>query len=522
MFPSSDPRGLMREAEFDWGETKVGIDAEDPLANYFQTDGVVMKLESDSESLSQDVKRIMESGCRCKVISAFICIPCLPCILCQTTCPDENRINTIRTASDAHRLILNQDSIVFERDNHSAFVVKNYIASDQYGARYSGVAEQIGNIGAAKVHVPLSKAHLELVPMKDLPPPLFVDSLLQTCCASEATPKGHVLILSAGEGVKVQVACIDVGHNSKVEEFIQKFNDTKNVSSIGSVELDNSYEQWLHKRLSNAGTMTGTHQYNKTIGGLHPGPCGVQGGQAGALYGFQNVSVTEIGATDCGPNDQKIPHGFFAQTGSPFTNYVSNLDRLSDIRGTSLMGLDGGQFAEAFRQTGATNPLDTFQVQTSVPTWQPCTVRTIGPLSDRMDADSQTMVGGQKPPRLIALGPQSAGTGLQYGDIILKLVIHRNGGGDQALPLCSTDRGAPKINDKVVDTSTMTGVEFLQALPSAHAELQGCTYTLTVASQAGVSGVSTSFPDHCSKKRILPWLPYGRVDQPGPECWKEA
>jgi len=64
MFPSSDPRGLMREAEFDWGETKVGIDAEDPLANYFQTDGVVMKLESDSESLSQDVKRIMESGCR--------------------------------------------------------------------------------------------------------------------------------------------------------------------------------------------------------------------------------------------------------------------------------------------------------------------------------------------------------------------------------------------------------------------------------------------------------------------------
>ena len=116
-------------------------------------------------------------------------------------------------------------------------------------------------------------------------------------------------------------------------------------------------------------------------------------------------------------------------------------------------------------------------------------VKTIGPLHDRTLSGTTLMP--SQPPRFNTIGPDLAYSGLQPGDIVLKMVAHGTVTGED-----------------VQDTSQWTPQQMMDGIQAAP------SYTLTVASQGGISGKSNVWPNSCSKKRMLPWLPSDMVDHP--------
>ena len=108
-------------------------------------------------------------------------------------------------------------------------------------------------------------------------------------------------------------------------------------------------------------------------------------------------------------------------------------------------------------------------------------MKTIGPLQG---SDIQAIIcNSPAPPTIAQLAPQVAASGLQLGDVVLKAVVHSPSG------------------DQVVDATGLDKAAFEKSLIGAS------TFTLTVASQAGVSGQSSYFPNSGSELRKLPWEP---------------
>lgn len=254
--------------------------------------------------------------------------------MCALKCPDEQRIKTMKDSTAAHRVTLYDDCLVYERDTHMNFVTKNFICSDQYGSRYNGVAEEMGAVPATKVHVPLAKCNLEVVPLDDMTPPLWLDSMYYSCCKPKLN--GDAIVITAGDGVRVQIGIVDLGPGSNKDAFLARFNDLKQSASIASMELETAYEQWYWQRLNNAGTMASANSH-RVIGALAPGDA-TPSTQPGFWGGIGNVDMHNIGAQNLGRSIEGHAHGMFAVRGGKFSNFMNNQDHIVALRGTQVQG----------------------------------------------------------------------------------------------------------------------------------------------------------------------------------------
>lgn len=376
----------------------------------------------------------------------------------------------------AHRVTLKSDCLVVERDEYTGLTTKCYHAVDQYGARYNGVAEAPATFPANQVHIPLNRVSMQVVSMDTLPEPLWMAKQHSGCahvnlgeCCFEVKLEGSVFVVQAEMGqVKLNVAMVDLGPNHEAKKFLDHFEEVKKAYTGNSAEVEAAYESWFMQRLNAAGTMSGNTPFLKAIAPIPASACvqtetGFFGGSSHTIM----TAGTHVRWTE--------GHGIFAHCGQETTPYLNNQDRIVNVKGAAVEGVSGAGVQMA---TSTANSHDLMITRTAVPVFQPCTVKTIGPFGG-LTWGTDISVATTAPPTIVGVAANAATSGLQPGDIILKLVA----------------------DGQTHEAAGMTG-EMFQGLVS-----RAGSWTLTVASQAGISGKSASFPNSSSQRRALPWIP---------------
>jgi hypothetical protein len=139
----------------------------------------------------------------------------------------------------------------------SCVQIKNYTAFDQYVHRYPAAALDDCSIPATKLSIPLSRLTIEVVSAKDVNlSPLMMDEMAANCC--DFTPVGSVVALKVGDGVKVTVACVDVGPHSNAEAFVKEVHAAQRLGVAETPQLAAFFAQWFQQRLSMSGRMAGS------------------------------------------------------------------------------------------------------------------------------------------------------------------------------------------------------------------------------------------------------------------------
>lgn len=165
----------MSEADFDAATTLANFETMDPLGPYL-SGSPELALDLDIDGRIADVVSNMKKNCACYIGCCVACLPLAPFILgCRAIgagdpllggCGENEDTNRIRESAAAHKLTLCADCIVYERTAHAAEVIKNYVASDQYGHRYPAAALVKTMIPAMKLSIPISKAEVVIMPKK--------------------------------------------------------------------------------------------------------------------------------------------------------------------------------------------------------------------------------------------------------------------------------------------------------------------------------------------------------------------
>ena len=274
--------GTMTEAGFDRAVCMVDAEQGDPLASLLSEGRKVLDLAIDVEGRMSDMKKVLKHNCYATIgclLNPF-CTLCVLGEICAATHPmscdgEGEGVEKLRVQANAHHLAITDRAVVYTRDAHVGVTTKNYIAFDQYGHRYPAVSQSESQVPAASLHVPLQHAELEVCAKKEIQPSsLNVTPWSDKCF--DNTPDALVIVLRAGEGVRLVVACVEAGPASNAAAFVAEFARLKKNAPALSPELEAAYNSWFGQRLARSGTMAGAApRANQTMdrGGV-PGQAG--------------------------------------------------------------------------------------------------------------------------------------------------------------------------------------------------------------------------------------------------------
>jgi len=425
--------GAMSESDFDRAISLLHADATDPLAAYYPTDNSAYQLDRPSSgmptSLDLDVegrvdmlKKVAANNRACM----FLCVPCfcvgacalIGCCANDSKAPYETgeteETGSLRTAARAHSLTLNDSCIVYGRAAHTTKQIKNYVAFDQYGHKYPSSAWTPMPVAPGALTLPLRHAELELV-RKDS---IHIDKgdfwcQSDQCC--EYKDDTRVLVLRAGEAVKVVVACVELGPKADANGFVARFYKAKAAAPPESDAQAAAYAEWFTSRLLMSGTMAGA---------------GVRG-QAGPGIGSSTAPFVKtmermpVGMEKRDWSMNTIPrmgHVSVAKSGgrmwtphqSAQVRYLNAGDTMLGINGVMHGGTAGHEWIDTAMR--AADPSSgSITLRSTMPYFQPNSLVTLGPLPPQSVAGLP--LGPSRPPTLTA---DDVSVGLERGDVIVQ------------------------------------------------------------------------------------------------------
>jgi len=441
MAPSST--GIVAESDFVGASMLAGATGPDPFEGLL-TGGVEMALDSDVDSRVAEAVGNMKKNAAAYTACLIGCLPCSICIIgakankpggCEAGCGENEATARLRTAAGARKLTLTSDAIVYECRAHTATVIKNYTAFDQYGHRYPAAAAQSVNVPATKLSIPLRRTEVVVVPASSVGiAPMFSDEMFVSCCGYQAN--GSVVAVRVGDGLKTVVACVEVGVGSNALAFADRCNTAAKSAPEESPHIAAAYNAWLLGRLRQTGTMTG---------GRPSGPSGPTGmtmeralpfmKMVGPLPAELNVkkggwfSRARLDALS-GLEISKATGQIYHPRSSAFVSQLNTGDRVLSINGVSLTGPADDTFFDNVLATGRQLPPNQprfMQMCSSMPYFQPNYLVTVSlPPGSGIDALGLEYGGNTsgKPPKLRADGgvvsPLAQSLGCQPGDVIVQ------------------------------------------------------------------------------------------------------
>ena len=340
--------GTMTEADFDRAVFMVDAEQGDPLAALLSEGRKVLDLAIDVEGRMNDMKKVLKNNCHAAI--GFLLIPlCTVCVLAyfcngddQMSCNGEGEgVEKLRVQANAHHLAITDTAVVYTRDAHVGVTTKNYIAFDQYGHRYPAVSQSESQVPAASLHVPLQHAELEVCAKKEIQPAFNVSNWAANKCFDNA-PDALVIVLRAGEGVRLVVACVEAGPASNAAAFVAEFARLKKNAPAPSPELEAAYNSWFGQRLARSGTMAGAApRANQTMdrGGV-PGQAGSTTvnfvRSVGPLPPNLGIEISSPSIFGAGPNSMlhfTVPKdGYIYGVGhGPYVGQLNAMDRILSI-----------------------------------------------------------------------------------------------------------------------------------------------------------------------------------------------
>lgn len=429
--------GIMSEADFDSATMAAMIDGNDPFAAYL-SGSPQLALDLDIEGRVKDAVSNLQKTCAMYAAMVAVMPPCICCLACRaaecngapplasTGCGESPATDRLRASAAAHKLTLCGDCIVYERAAHTADIIKNYVAFDQYGHRYPASAvKNAANVPAMKLSIPISRAEVSIVPRKMVVRmPLGVEESYIACC--DYTPSGDVVAVSVGDGLKLVVACIEVGKGSNAPAFVDACKRAREGAPAERPELTQAYNGWLLQRMRQNGTMTGgapqppemSRSWPKSTGGHATGFIKSVGPLPAELGITKNSWQANRVAALGGIEIQKSAGQLFSPNNSQFVDQLNAGDNVLAINGVSRNGgpanhewLD--QVAEAGRQQPhAARYMETFS---TMPYFQPSHLVTISVNSiNELALEGST----SKPPKIMQPNPAA---GLFDGDVVVQV-----------------------------------------------------------------------------------------------------
>ena len=359
-------------------------------------------------------------------------------------CEDSERV---RTQASAQKLYLTSDAIVYERAAHSARVMRNYVAYDQYGHRYPAAAVAPTAFPAMKLSIPLGRAEVELLPRKQVvkTSPGY-DEMAKDCC--DYTPVGDVIAVKVGDGIKMTVMIVECGKGSNAPEFVAACNRAAKSAPAESPELNAAFSNFLLERLKKMGTMTGcAAPANESMRREGPWPQSAGGRsepfvkfigplppnaridfKKGGSWSASTTHIAALGDVHVDKNRQIWhPHG------SPVVDQMNAGDRLVSFCGVRLEGKLMGEEGERFAQQANANsqmlasqgqPLYA-EVVSDMPYFMPNHLVSATVPSGAQIAELGLEPTDGKPPKIgAALTPLAQSLGLQPTDVVIQAVIN--------------------------------------------------------------------------------------------------
>jgi hypothetical protein len=429
--------GMMTEAGFDRAVCMVDAEQGDPLAALLSEGRKVLDLAIDVEGRMSDMKKVLKHNCYATIgclLNPF-CTLCVLGEICAATHPmscdgEGEGVEKLRVQANAHHLAITDRAVVYTRDAHVGVTTKNYIAFDQYGHRYPAVSQSESQVPAASLHVPLQHAELEVCAKKEIQPSsLNVTPWSDKCF--DNTPDALVIVLRAGEGVRLVVACVEAGPASNAAAFVAEFARLKKNAPALSPELEAAYNSWFGQRLARSGTMAGAApRANQTMdrGGV-PG----QAGNTTVKF-VRSVGPLppDLGILKSSMNQNSMLHFNVPKTGhingirhGPYVGQLDADDRILSVNNVRVPGGNNPLTQQYLDQVQAASPPGGggfMQVSTGAPHFQPSHMLTVGPMPPGATTTIQ-FAADRMPPLILQPDAAAAASGLLKGDIVMQAVV---------------------------------------------------------------------------------------------------
>jgi len=484
--------GCLTEADFDRAVALIEAEQGDPLAAFLQGGSALVQLELDVEGRLDDLRKVIKNNCYCFacMVGSVVCTCCALCAMCneqiQMSCDgNTDQIPKLQESASAHHMTLTDTAVVYSRDAHRATTIKNFTAFDQYGHKYPGAGATESQIAAATVHVPLQHADLELAPLTDVQAmPMLAWKPANDSCDNK--PASQVLVLRAGEGVRLVVGCVEVGPNSNVQQFLEQFQRAKQSAPPMTAELAAAYNSWFGQRLARAGTMAGAAPRRNQVmdrGGV--------GGTAGSTMQPYVRAVgplpQHLGIVKSNMQPNRMLHWSISKDtavhtihNGTFVHQLNAEDRVVSINGVQVPGQATQQFLDQAQASSPQGGGGFMQVRTYMPHFQPTHMLTVGPMPAGSTGGIQ-FDANRTPPTILEPDEAAAKSGLLKGDIVMQAIV-----------------------DGVThNTNGMTGQDFINMTHAA----QGTTITV-LQTHRMTSGPPTSA---ACRMLELPWVHVGEM-----------
>ena len=346
-----------------------------------------------------------------------------------TGCGENEYCQKLRANGSAHSLILTSDAIVYERKAHVTEQMVNLATFDQYGHRFPACVQREVSVPPMKLSIPIGRAEVVVLPRKNIIAVPYGAEFTWNCWKScvDYEPKGDVVAVKVGDGVKVVVACLECGANSNAAAFIDACKSARAKAPRESPELSAAFGSWFLDLMRRTGRMTGAAPTNygfdqpwpqslsglatpfvKTIAPLPAslGPSRTTGwGQKRAQSSALNAEVTDDGT-------------ILKPKTSPYVDQLNAGDRLVAIGGVQRP--EGGTIDTWLQQPSSAG----IHVESTMPYFQPNALGTISLPSGASVAELGLERNSSKPPKMSAQPqPLAQSFGLQPNDIVVQASI---------------------------------------------------------------------------------------------------
>ena len=435
------PIGVMSEADFGRACVVAGaIDASDPFGPHLKgaAAGARMTLDVDLAGRQAELQKNMNNNCG-HCCCSFWCLGCLCPSQADKSCGEE-LTPTQREALEAHSVVLYDDCVVYTRRPFTAQSIRTAVAFDQYGHRFPACGVVNEQLPATTISIPLSRLTVEIVPRSEVVQALTMGTWdCCACCAPDMEdPKGHVVALKAGDGLKVVVACVEVGAASNAAAFAAAVAGAAASAPPESPALTAAFTAWFSDRLARSGRMAGAQtpwnasmqrsfreanpaapSFKKCVGPL----------QSAALEGNQPV----LGGLTATANGQ-----IFTPHDSQLIDQLNAGDTITGVNGVPFEHLpSGGIFASSnllradrykpwlAKVEAAGNALPpharAMEVLTSMPYFMPNHLVTVSVPPMHL-AHLGIDANDAKPPLIAQPTPTALGLGFAPGDVLVTVV----------------------------------------------------------------------------------------------------
>jgi len=303
-------------------------------------------------------------------------------------------------------------------------MIRNFITFDQYGHKYPACAWTPLAVPAGALTLPLRHAEVEVIskPSIDAAKGDF------WCNSNECfsyEDKSRVLVLRAGDNVRIVVACLEVGPQCDVDAFVEKFRKAKEAAPPETAEQAAAYAQWFTSRLQMSGSMAGAG----TRGNAGPG---VGRGVAPFVKTMERMPVNlekcnwQLNGMPGLAIRLKRDGRLFEPNRSAFVKFLNAGDQVIGVNGVMHSGSANHAWMDAATKAahGGFPPAAPAHTQGSVtfsstmPYFQPNSLVTVGPLA--ASSVAALPLESTSPP---TLAQGDAATGLGQGDIIVQATL---------------------------------------------------------------------------------------------------